>query len=323
MLSVIVPAYNEEERLGRLLEALQNQETGDFEVIVVDDGSGDRTLEVARNSKARVFSNPHKGPAWQRNFGAKQAKGEIIVFTDADCVPPRQWLGEMVAPFRNREIAGVSGTYRTLNSGSALARFEGYEIENRHRRMAARRYIDFVSTFSAAYRRDAFLKAGGFDASFPTSSGEDTELSFRLSEMGYKMVLNPAAWVWHPHVSALGPYVRQKFGRAYWRVLLYRKHPEKVAGDSYTGLEVPLSAAAMALFVLSPLFAVIGPLAVSVPALAALLALYAVNWRLLLFLAGKGAGMVALALFLLPLRTLVWMTGFAAGLLASLRTRRP
>lgn len=322
MLSVVVPAYNAEKTIGRLLTALKDQNQKNVETIVVDDGSHDRTVEVAKSFNVRVFPNRHKGPAWQRNFGARAARGDVIVFTDADCVPPKQWLGEMVAPLKDKGVVGVSGAYRTLNPEKLVSRFEGYEIESRHERMAKKKYTDFIGTYSAAYRKDTFLGAGGFDTSFPMASGEDTELSFRLAGMGHKMVFNPKAWVWHPHTSTFRSYVKQKFWRAYWRVLLYKRHPKKAYGDSYTGLEIPLSAASMMFFILSALFVPLNPLML-ISVLGALLALYAVNIRLIKFLSRKGAGMALLALFMLPLRTVIWMAGFSAGTISSLRTSEP
>ena len=314
MLSVVIPAYNAEKTIGRLLIALREQELGNFETIVVDDGSDDKTVEIAKRFKVKVFANRHKGPAWQRNFGAKKAKGDTVVFTDADCVPPKRWLGEMTAPLKEKGVVGVGGTYRTLNPENIISRFEGYEIERRHRHMAERKYTDFIGTAYAAYRRNVFLRAGGFDTSFPMASGEDTELSFRLARMGYKMVFNPKAWIWHPHTPTLRAYVRQKFWRAYWRVLLYRRHPKKMGGDSYTGLEVPLSAASMTMFVLSALFALFNP-AAFVFVITSLLFLYAINFRLFVFLAKNEVAMAMLALLMLPLRTLIWMGGFMAGTL--------
>ena len=248
--SVIVPVYNAEKIILRLLKALEKQSFAEpFEVIICDDGSKDNTLKVVKEFakksklKIRTFANPHRGPAWQRNFGARKAKGEIIVFTDSDCVPGKNWLREMIKPILNREAVGVQGTYKTLNKESLIARFEGYEIEKRHERMKKQKSIDFIGTFSAAYLKDVFLKFNGFDTKFKIASGEDPELSYRIAKAGYRLVFNPKAWVYHEHPSSFKKYLKQKFYRAYWRVVMYKKHPDKMPKDSYTGLEVPLSVA--------------------------------------------------------------------------------
>ncbi|MEM5814266.1 MAG: glycosyltransferase, partial [Candidatus Aenigmatarchaeota archaeon] len=209
------------------------------EVVMVDDGSSDRTLSLIKSYRPKkyklvVLAGGHKGPAVQRNFGVSKARGDVVLFTDSDCIPDKDWVCEMVRPFGNKNVVGVSGTYRTLNSENVIARFEGYEIERRHTRLAGQKSIDFVGTFSAGYRKSVFLKFGGFDAEFKTADAEDPDLSFKIAEAGYRMVFNPKAVVAHPHVDTLGRFWKQKFSRGYWRVLLYRKHPQKMKGDSYT-----------------------------------------------------------------------------------------
>jgi cellulose synthase/poly-beta-1,6-N-acetylglucosamine synthase-like glycosyltransferase len=89
------------------------------------------------------------------------------------------------------------------------------------------------------------MKEEGFDTKFKAPSGEDPEFSFRLAEKRYKMIFNPNAIVYHEHPRSIIGYLRQKFNRGYWRVRLYRKHPRKIAGESYTPfrvlIQIPLS----------------------------------------------------------------------------------
>lgn len=232
--SVIIPAYNAEATIGKCLESMRQQEFRDFEVIVVDDGSTDKTPELVKSfPEAMLLRQNHAGPAVARNNGAEKAKGEIIVFTDSDCVADKNWLGEMIRPFQDAGVAGVQGMYRSRQK-ELVARLIQLEIEQRYEKMLKQKAIDFMGTYSAAYRKSVFLEMKGFDTSFPIASGEDTDLSFRISKAGYKMVFNPKAIIFHTHPTSLKKYLKVKYYRAFWRTRVYKKHSAKMFKDSYT-----------------------------------------------------------------------------------------
>jgi len=247
--SVVIPAYNAEKTVGECLQSITSQTPGfSFEVILVDDGSTDKTIEIAGSfPKTKVIRQDHDGPAVARNKGAKSALGEIIVFTDSDCVADKNWLKEMVRPFDQNEIAGVQGRYKSRQK-EIIARLIQLEIEQRYKKMAKDKFIDFIGTYSAGYKKSVFLKLKGFDTSFPIASGEDTDFSFRVNEAGYKMVFNQDAIIFHTHPSSLKKYVRIKFFRAFWRMKVYKGHQAKMVRDSYTSHMVKFQTG---LFVLS------------------------------------------------------------------------
>lgn len=327
--SVIIPCYNAERTILRTLEALDNQTVKGFEVILADDGSKDRTVSVAKSFKPKnfkliVLAEKHAGPAAQRNRGAEKAKGGVLLFTDSDCVPDKDWIKEMARPFQDKNIVGVSGTYRTLNNDKLIARFEGYEIAKRHERLARQKYIDFIGSFSAGYRKNIFKTFGGFSSDFKRADAEDPELSFKIAKAGYKMVFNPKAAVAHPHVSTLKKFWNQKFSRGYWRVLLYKKHPEKMRGDSYTGKEVPASIALLLLILFFAAFTLIDTALVRLWQAAPIInwymligsigLFYLVNLSTIFFMTKKEKKMAVIAPLLMFFRTLAWGLGFAWGL---------
>lgn len=256
MISVIIPAYNARATIGVALEALLRQTIprDAFEVIVVDDGSTDGTAAVAAPHADRVIVQEHAGPAAARNRGAYDARGDILVFTDGDCEPEPRWLERLTAPLEDPGVVAVKGAYRTRQRG-IVARFAQAEFEERYRRLRGYDQIDFVDTYSAAIRADAFRAVGGFDIRFPKANNEDVDLSYKLAARGARMVFAPDALVYHRHPEKIGRYLRTKFLRAYWRAMVYRRHPAKLLADSYTPQLLKLQAAVAPLAVVLALAA--------------------------------------------------------------------
>ncbi|MGH9343695.1 MAG: glycosyltransferase [Terriglobia bacterium] len=233
--SIVIPTFNGAKRIGRCLESLLDQTGGrNAEILVVDDGSRDDIgAVVAGFSGVKLVSQSNAGPAAARNHGAREAAGDIIIFTDDDCEPAPGWLDAMLKPFDDPEIVGVKGAYRTRQR-PLIARFVQAEYEDRYRLMARSAEIDFIDTYSAAFRRERFLEMNGYDTDFPVACAEDIELSYRMSARGWKMKFVPDAIVFHQHPESLAWYLKKKFKFAFWRVLAVRKNPSKAVKDSHT-----------------------------------------------------------------------------------------
>ena len=230
--SVIVPAYNAERTIGACVAALCAQSFDQpYEIIVIDDGSTDGTAVVARAAGARVIITPNGRPAAARNAGLRAASGEIICCTDADCIPHADWLRHITAPFADTDIAACKGSYATQQT-ELVARFVQLEYEDKYDLLRSENYIDFIDTYSAAYRRKVLLECGGFDERFDYL--EDQELSFRLAAQGRKMVFQPAAVVEHLHSASLRAYLSKKQTIGYWKAQVVRRFPERAVKDSHT-----------------------------------------------------------------------------------------
>ena len=234
-ISIVIPTFNGAARIEHCLDSLTTQLSGrKVEILVVDDGSTDDIAEVAtRYPAVRLLRQKNAGPATARNRGAREARGEIVLFTDDDCVPMPDWLDAMLKPFEQPEVVGAKGAYRTRQR-SLTARFVQLEYEDKYRLMARAEDIDFIDTYSAAFRRERFLEMTGYDTSFPVACAEDVELSYRMSARGWKMRFAPGAIVYHTHPSTLASYLRKKYKFAFWRVLAVRKNPGKGVKDSHT-----------------------------------------------------------------------------------------
>lgn len=240
--SIIVPVYNGTATIERCLNALAQQtiEAARYEMIIVDDGSKDDTAAKVKTwishhpqHVARLVQQVNAGPGAARNHGAQAAQAPILLFTDADCAPLPSWVATLTAAFADEKVVGAKGAYLSEQS-AFVPQFVQAEYENRYDRMRHQPQIDFIDTYSAAYRRAIFLENGGFDVIFTTASVEDQEFSFRLAQKGYRLVFVPQAQVLHLHDSNLWEYGRRKYYIGYWKALLTRWHPERMVQDSHT-----------------------------------------------------------------------------------------
>jgi lipopolysaccharide/colanic/teichoic acid biosynthesis glycosyltransferase/glycosyltransferase involved in cell wall biosynthesis len=313
VVSVIIPVKDGAAELPDCLEAILHQENipGKFEIIVVDDGSQDNSAEVARQLDVKVISQKNTGPAAARNAGASAASAPILAFTDVDCAPSPKWLCSLLRPFADPQVMGVKGTYRT-EQDSLVARFVQLEYQSKYQRMSRMKSIDFIDTYSAAYRREVFLQNGGFDPVFPVPSVEDQEFSYRLSRKGYRLVFAPDAAVYHRHDKSFGEYIQRKFGIGYWKAFMLNWMPEKTFSDSHTSpsqrWQILLSFAAISSLILGILY----PPAVWV-ALACLLAFFFSAGPLLNLVARQDAAVLPVAPLLLVMRALSLGAGLLAG----------
>jgi lipopolysaccharide/colanic/teichoic acid biosynthesis glycosyltransferase/glycosyltransferase involved in cell wall biosynthesis len=234
-ISVVIPAKNAEKSIEACLQGILAQ-TGieqQLEIIVVDDGSIDQTAKLSEKMGVTVIRQENEGPASARNTGTWSAHGEIVVFTDADCVPTAEWLHHLVKPFASSQTVGTKGAYQTKQT-ALVARFVQQEYESKYARLSKLSSIDFIDTYSAAYRRDVFIENGGFDPSFPVPSVEDQEFSFRLARKAYQMVFTPEAIVFHTHDQDWIEYARRKYNIGFWKAFMLRWMPDKFFNDSHT-----------------------------------------------------------------------------------------
>ena len=244
--SVIIPAYNASVTIERLLRALTVQEfPRPFEVIVVNDGSTDKTAEVVKAfPNVKLVSQPNAGPAAARNTGAAYARGDLLCFTDADCVPHSDWIVMLVKGFERSGVAAVCGSYGIANPESILARGIHAEILFRHCYLLP----DFPKVFGSynfCIQKKVFDSLGGFNTTYRSASGEDNDLSYRVIAIGGRIYFERKALVDHYHTTRLLRYLKEQCRHGHWRLTMYADHPQMIKGDNYTFwkdmLEVPWS----------------------------------------------------------------------------------
>ncbi len=179
-ISVIIPAYNEEKYIGRCLEALKRQEYDkEYEIIVADNSSTDRTGDIAREFGAKVAYEAEKGISKALMRGVTEAEGEIFIFTDADSEAPPMWLKTIDDIFgENLELAAAGGPYCFYDAPAGVNKFmkkiifPGWKV-------AANGILPCVNF---AVRREAYHRVGGFNPKI--NWGQDIDISKRLKKSG-------------------------------------------------------------------------------------------------------------------------------------------
>ncbi|HZT98325.1 MAG TPA: glycosyltransferase [Ktedonobacteraceae bacterium] len=227
--SAVVPTFRRPDLLDRCLAALMAQDFSatDYEVIVVDDAASEETKQQVERWAARVELSKHTiryipvigvchphGPATARNIGWRAARGEIIAFTDDDCIPTPGWLRAGAAALTDG-VAGAAG--RTVVPLPAVP--TDYEYNASHLQHA-----EFV-TANCFYRRTALMMVGGFDERFTAPWREDSDLFFMLLERQAKYTCTPEAVVIHPVRPARWGISLSQQRKSMFNALLYKKHP--------------------------------------------------------------------------------------------------
>ncbi|MDB9402547.1 glycosyltransferase [Microcystis aeruginosa CS-567/02-A1] len=234
--SVVIPTYNRQPILEKCLRALEVQELSgsssvtDYEIVLIDDGSTDGTLEWLAAHKAefphvRCFEQDHAGPAAARNLGVEKALGDTIIFIDSDLVVLKNFLqahadalvqgGEKLGSDRFFTYGAV---INTCNFAQPTA--EPYKITDFS--------AAFFATGNVAIPKHWLEKAGLFDNSFQLYGWEDLELGVRLKKLGLQLIKCPAAvgYHWHPpfNLEQIPRLIDQEIQRGRMGVLFYQKH---------------------------------------------------------------------------------------------------
>lgn len=222
--SVVVATHNRRDRLDRLVDALASQqEAPPFELVVVDDASTDGT-PAAVEGRAEDLPFPvsvlrqdrNGGPAQARNRGWRAARGDIVCFTDDDCVPQATWLARLVGGMDGADVAQG----RTIPSPDQRANRGPFS-----RSMDVPFEQGFYETCNIAYRRDDLERLGGFDEAFRFPYGEDTDLAWRAREAGARTTFVADAVVHHDVWPSDYPAHLRDMRRREGIVLAFRKHP--------------------------------------------------------------------------------------------------
>ncbi len=247
-ISVIVCSYNGQRTLHDCLEGLLQLDYPNFEVIVVDDGSTDRTASIAREHGFTVIGTENCGLSQARNTGLAAATGEIVAYIDDDARPDPHWLTYLAATFLTTTHAGVGGPNIAPPGDGPIADCVVNAPGGPVHILLSDQEAEHIPGCNMAFRASCLRAIGGFDPQFHIA-GDDVDVCWRLQQLGWTLGLNPAAVVWHHRRNSVSTYWKQQknYGKA--EALLERKWPEKYnalghlrwIGQLYgRGLTVPL-----------------------------------------------------------------------------------
>jgi glycosyltransferase involved in cell wall biosynthesis len=260
-ISIIVPVFNGEKFLPSCLGALASQSYKSYELVVVDDCSTDESVRISREMGARILRTPlQSGPGGARNLAAHEAKGEILLFVDADVVVKPDTVERVAADFENPQIAAVFGSY---DDEPAETNFIS-QYKNLFHRFVHQQSSSEAETFWAgcgAVRRDVFLAVDGFNAErYPKPAIEDIELGYRLRAKGYRILLDKELHAKHLKRWTLKSMLHADiFCRAVpWSTLILES--QSMVNDLNLQTTDRISAGLLALSLLILPFAVIKPL---------------------------------------------------------------
>jgi glycosyltransferase involved in cell wall biosynthesis len=225
--SVVVCAYNADRTIDACLAALEHLRYPDYEVIVVNDGSTDRTLVIAESYPyCRIVSQENLGLSVARNVGAVAAAGEIVAYTDSDCVADPDWLNYLVATMERGGLVACGGPNFPPPEDSLVPEAVAVSPGAPCHVLLDDQIAEHIAGCNMAFRRDVLLGLGGFDAIF-RAAGDDVDICWRLQDAGYSIGYSPAALVWHFRRNTVKAYIGQQKGYGKAEALLYGRHPAR------------------------------------------------------------------------------------------------
>ena len=225
--SVVVCAYNAADTVEECLASLEQLTYPNYEIILVNDGSKDRTGGIGHaHDRVHVIDIPNGGLSAARNVGLAEATGEIVAFTDADTRVDRDWLTFLVQPFLNSDVVGSGGPNVVPPEDPPVAQCIARAPGSPTHVLLDDRIAEHVPGCNMAFRRDALLAIDGFNPIY-LRAGDDVDVCWRLQARGWKIGFASAALVWHHHRTSVRAYWRQQVGYGEGETWLMAHHPEK------------------------------------------------------------------------------------------------
>jgi glycosyltransferase involved in cell wall biosynthesis len=233
LFSLIIPVYNRPDEVEELLESLSQQDyNGNFEVLIIEDGSSSRCDDVVRKYAGKLHLSyafkENSGPGDSRNFGMRKANGDYFIIFDSDCIIPKNYLTEVATALKEKYVDCFGGPDAALDSFSDIQKAINFAMTSFLTTGGIRGGSEKIDkfqprSFNMGLSRKAFVASNGFGNIHP---GEDPDLTIRLWNLGFETQLFPKAFVYHKRRIDWDKFTIQvnKFGKA--RPILNSWHPQ-------------------------------------------------------------------------------------------------
>ncbi len=229
--SIIIPLYNRPAEIRELLDSLTQQTYKHFEVVVVEDGSTEKSEEIVASFRDRLevkyFFKENSGPGLSRNYGAARASGDYFIFLDSDCIVPATYLQEIEDELAEHPVDAFGGPDRAHESFTDLQKAINYSMTSilttggiRGKKKSMEKF--HPRSFNMGFSRRVFEVTGGFSG---MRFGEDIDMSIRIMEAGFQTRLFPAAYVYHKRRTSWKKFFKQIYNSGIARINLYLLHP--------------------------------------------------------------------------------------------------
>ena len=217
-ITVIIPTFNEEKHIGECLSALVNGTRKPDQILVADGYSEDRTRKIAKSFPGVwVVRNPERTAAAGRNAALAVAVGDVVAFTDGDCIPAKDWVEQIERAFTEREIDGMGGRVLNAPFENDYERYWGTLAWTLLMNFPDEPYVvekqtlnDAFVTANCAYRKELLDRLGGFDLWF-ANNAEDVDLSWRALRAGARLMYIPDAVIYAHNVTTLKGIRKKSF----------------------------------------------------------------------------------------------------------------
>jgi glycosyltransferase involved in cell wall biosynthesis len=233
-LSLIIPLFNRPQEIRELLQSLVLQSNSNFEIIIVEDGSSQKSDLIINEFKDKLriqyFFKENSGPGLSRNYGSERANGDYLIFLDSDCIIPPDYIAKVQAFLKSNYVDAFGGPDKADASFTPIQKAINYSMTSLFTTGGIRGNAKSVEkfhprSFNMGYSKIVFEATGGFSG---MRFGEDIDMSIRLHEKGFSTALIVDAFVYHKRRTNFKLFYKQVFNSGLARINLFKRHPSSL-----------------------------------------------------------------------------------------------